>query len=100
MKTTLRVFAYLRRYPLMASAQLFCAIAGTLMVVVFPAPFGPRTPTHCPAGIVNDSDATPCWQGVGTNGGAPENERGAGGRELPVPREELAPDDGNLRRVH
>jgi len=36
-KTTLRVFAYLRRYPLMASAQLFCAIAGTLMVVVFPA---------------------------------------------------------------
>ncbi|MFM2177851.1 MAG: hypothetical protein RL015_1949 [Verrucomicrobiota bacterium] len=37
MKTTLRVFAYLRRYPLMASAQLFCAIAGTLMVVVFPA---------------------------------------------------------------
>lgn len=37
MKTILRVFAYLRRYPLMASAQLFCAIAGTLMVVVFPA---------------------------------------------------------------
>lgn len=37
MKTTLRVFSYLRRYPLMASAQLFCAISGTLMVVVFPA---------------------------------------------------------------
>lgn len=37
MKTTLRVFAYLRRYPFMASAQLFCAITGTLMVVVFPA---------------------------------------------------------------
>ncbi|SKB08397.1 ATP-binding cassette, subfamily B [Prosthecobacter debontii] len=37
MKTTLRVFSYLRRYPLMASAQLFCAITGTLMVVVFPA---------------------------------------------------------------
>ena len=37
MKTTLRVFSYLRRYPLMATAQLFCAIAGTLMVVVFPA---------------------------------------------------------------
>jgi ATP-binding cassette, subfamily B, bacterial len=36
-KTTLRVFAYLRRYPFMASAQLFCAITGTLMVVVFPA---------------------------------------------------------------
>ncbi|MBB5038890.1 ABC transporter ATP-binding protein [Prosthecobacter dejongeii] len=37
MKTTLRVFSYLRRYPLMAGAQLFCAITGTLMVVVFPA---------------------------------------------------------------
>ncbi len=37
MKTTLRVFAYLRRYPYMATAQLFCAITGTLMVVVFPA---------------------------------------------------------------
>ena len=36
-KTTLRVFAYLRRYPFMAAAQLFCAITGTLMVVVFPA---------------------------------------------------------------
>ena len=37
MKTIVRVFSYLRRYPLMASAQLFCAITGTLMVVVFPA---------------------------------------------------------------
>ena len=37
MKTIVRVFAYLRRYPFMASAQLFCAITGTLMVVVFPA---------------------------------------------------------------
>lgn len=37
MKTILRVFAYLRRYPFMASAQLFCAVTGTLMVVVFPA---------------------------------------------------------------
>lgn len=37
MKTVLRVFSYLRRYPFMASAQLFCAITGTLMVVVFPA---------------------------------------------------------------
>lgn len=36
-KTVLRVFSYLRRYPYMASAQLFCAITGTLMVVVFPA---------------------------------------------------------------
>ncbi|GEP46097.1 ABC transporter ATP-binding protein [Brevifollis gellanilyticus] len=37
MKTILRVFSYLRRYPYMASAQLFCAVVGTLMVVVFPA---------------------------------------------------------------
>ncbi len=37
MKTTLRVFAYLRRYPMMAAAQLFCAVTGTLMVIVFPA---------------------------------------------------------------
>jgi len=37
LKTVLRVLAYLRRYPGMASAQLFCAMAATLMVVVFPA---------------------------------------------------------------
>lgn len=37
MKTILRVFAYLKRYPLMATAQLACAITGTLMVIVFPA---------------------------------------------------------------
>jgi ATP-binding cassette subfamily B protein len=35
--TILRVFSYLRRYPLMAAAQLGCAIGGVLMVVVFPA---------------------------------------------------------------
>ncbi|MEP6810223.1 MAG: ABC transporter ATP-binding protein [Chthoniobacterales bacterium] len=32
-----RVFRYLRRYPVLGSAMLFCAIVGTLMVVVFPA---------------------------------------------------------------
>ena len=37
MPTVFRVFAYLRRYPGMATAQLACAIFGTLMVVVFPA---------------------------------------------------------------
>lgn len=36
MKTIPRVLAYLGRYPLMASAQLLCAIIGTLMVVVLP----------------------------------------------------------------
>jgi len=36
MKTVLRVFAYVRRYPWMAAGMLACAIVGTLMVVVFP----------------------------------------------------------------
>lgn len=31
-----RVFAYLRRYPLLASATLACAMGSSLMVVVFP----------------------------------------------------------------
>src|SRR4051812_34209280 len=37
MKTTWRVFAYLKRYPWLAAGTLTCAIAGTLMVIVFPA---------------------------------------------------------------
>jgi ATP-binding cassette subfamily B protein len=36
MKTILRVFSYLRRYPMLASAQLACAILMTLLVIVFP----------------------------------------------------------------
>ena len=36
MKTVFRVFAYVRHYPLLAVATLFCAIAGTSMVIVFP----------------------------------------------------------------
>jgi ABC-type multidrug transport system fused ATPase/permease subunit len=36
MKTVFRVFAYVRRYPGMASAMMACAVLGTLMVVVFP----------------------------------------------------------------
>ena len=36
MKTTLRVFAYVRRYPWMAAGMLACAVLTTLMVVVFP----------------------------------------------------------------
>ena len=36
MSTTLRVLGYLKRYPMLASLQLLCAIVGTLMVVVFP----------------------------------------------------------------
>ena len=37
MKTVWRVFGYLRRYPALALGMLACAIAGTLMVLVFPA---------------------------------------------------------------
>src|SRR4051795_13391917 len=37
MKTTWRVFAYVKRYPLLALGMLACAIVGTLMVIVFPA---------------------------------------------------------------
>jgi ATP-binding cassette subfamily B protein len=36
MKTIWRVFAYLKRYPLLASGMLACAIIGTLMLIVFP----------------------------------------------------------------
>ena len=36
MKTTLRVFAYVRRYPWMAAGMLACAVLATLMIVVFP----------------------------------------------------------------
>jgi len=36
MKTVLRVFAYVRRYPWMAAGMLGCAVLGTLMVIVFP----------------------------------------------------------------
>ncbi len=37
MQVFIRVFPYVRRYPLLAFATLFCAVAGTLMVIVFPA---------------------------------------------------------------
>ena len=33
MKTVFRVFAYLKRYPLLAVATLACSIAATLMVI-------------------------------------------------------------------
>ncbi|WP_395736588.1 ABC transporter ATP-binding protein [Prosthecobacter sp.] len=36
MKTIARVFSYLRRYPWLGSAQIACAITGTMMVIVFP----------------------------------------------------------------
>src|SRR6267142_209989 len=37
MKTVWRVLTYLKRYPWFAAGTLGCAIAGTLMVIVFPA---------------------------------------------------------------
>jgi ABC-type multidrug transport system fused ATPase/permease subunit len=37
MTTIWRVFAYLKRYPWLATGMLACAIIGTLMVIVFPA---------------------------------------------------------------
>lgn len=37
MNTVARVFAYLRRYPWMATGTLACAILSTGMIVVFPA---------------------------------------------------------------
>jgi ABC-type multidrug transport system fused ATPase/permease subunit len=37
MKTVWRVFAYLKRYPALATGTLACAIFGTLMVIAFPA---------------------------------------------------------------
>ncbi|MEM9480578.1 MAG: ABC transporter ATP-binding protein [Verrucomicrobiota bacterium] len=36
MKTIFRVFAYLRRYPLLGAAQLTCAVLMTLLVIVYP----------------------------------------------------------------
>jgi len=37
MQVFIRVLPYVRHYPLLAFGTLFCAIAGTLMVIVFPA---------------------------------------------------------------
>src|SRR6187401_107909 len=36
MRTVLRVFSYVRRYPWMATGQLSCAVIGTLLVLVTP----------------------------------------------------------------
>src|SRR5215467_656442 len=36
MKTVWRVFAYLKRYPVLGISMLACAIASTLMIMVFP----------------------------------------------------------------
>jgi ABC-type multidrug transport system fused ATPase/permease subunit len=36
MRTVLRVFAYLRRYPFFAAGTMACAVAATLMLTVFP----------------------------------------------------------------
>ena len=37
MQVFIRVLPYVRRYPFLAFGTLFCAVAGTLRVIVFPA---------------------------------------------------------------
>ena len=37
MQSVLRVFGYLRRYPVLGGAQLACAVFMALSVVIFPA---------------------------------------------------------------
>jgi ATP-binding cassette subfamily B protein len=37
MRTTLRVFSYLKRYPLLGSLQLGCAVLMTVLVIVYPS---------------------------------------------------------------
>lgn len=37
MRTVFRVFSYLKRYPLLAAAQLACAVLMTVLVIVFPS---------------------------------------------------------------
>ena len=37
MNSVLRVFSYLKRYPGLAAAQLFCASIMALSVIVFPS---------------------------------------------------------------
>ena len=36
MSTILRIFSYVRRYPLLAAAQLFCALVATALLIVYP----------------------------------------------------------------
>ena len=36
MSTVFRVFSYLKRYPILATTQLTCAVLMTLLVIVFP----------------------------------------------------------------
>ena len=40
MKTIIRVLSYLRRYPLLGSAQLLCATFMALSVIIFPSVTG------------------------------------------------------------
>ena len=53
MKSILRVFSYLRHYPGLAVAQLFCAVGMTLAVFVFPNATG-----HVIDKIIPDPAAT------------------------------------------
>ncbi len=61
MSTILRVFSYLKRYPALAAAQLFCAIVMTLLVVVFPSATGHVIDKIIPSG---DTQAFLFWVGI------------------------------------
>lgn len=53
MKTVLRIFVYLRRYPALAIAQLTCAILMTVLVIVFPDQVGKVTGDYIPNGNID-----------------------------------------------
>ncbi len=66
MKSILRVFSYLRHYPGMAAAQLFCALGMTLAVFVFPNATG-----HVIDHIIPDPERHgefPLWIGIALGG--------------------------------
>lgn len=54
MKTVFRVFSYLRRYPMLATAQLTCAVLMTLLVIVFPEVVKRMTGDVIPNGKLNE----------------------------------------------
>lgn len=59
MKPLLRVFGYLRKYPVLAVLQLFCAISMTLALVIFP-----KITEHITNVIVPEKDYSALWPWV------------------------------------
>ncbi len=54
MNTVFRVFSYLKRYPVLATAQLTCAILMTVLVIVFPEVVRRVTGDIIPNGKLNE----------------------------------------------